>query len=226
MTDPKTAYSLITVVKKPRINPGEDIEIDIYISGEGDIEAAQLFIVHSRPTQEFDSGATVRSNLAPLDEQEFDHQTDVLTGVDAEDSGYISKRSGLQNGAHIPIPPQLFESSGVTVGREIIFPFEIRHTETTYEDRNDEKTLSPFTYTLPTKKSLLPTKESTDAGEYTIHTVITYEAPDGTIHQDKNQSKVTVRNYIEQHSFGLTIARYLLAFLALLSLIVTAISVT
>lgn len=217
MTGSQAAYSLVPVVKEPRINPGGDIEIDIYISGGGEVEAAQLFILHSRPTQDFDSLAEVKSNLAPLDEQEFNRGQQVLTGTDADDSDYILERKGLRNGTHVPIPPQLFEPSGFMAGNGPNFPFGIRYTERPYEDENDEMKLPPFEYTLPTTKH-------TDPGDYAIHTILTYETPNGDIYQDKNQSTVTVKNSLQKHNKGLTYARYSIAVLALLSLFVTAFS--
>ena len=201
-------YSLVPLLKQPRIDPDEDIEVDLYIVGSGDIKAAQLFIVHSHPDLVSDFG-TIEASLAPLTQDGSDPDEDVLTGEDARDSEYTTTNSLIQNGCHLPLSPALFESSATT--RELTLPFGVGYLEQKYNDK------PPITYTVPTSDSVVP-------GEYALHMVLSYETDTGKIKQDSHKIPVHVRNTREQHNRGITIARYMAAILALFSLIVTAVA--
>ncbi|TKX81343.1 hypothetical protein [Halorubrum sp. SD626R] len=200
------AYSLVPLLKQPRIDPTEQIEIDLYIVGSGDVRTAQLFVVHSHPDLVSDFG-TIDSSLAPLTEQEYDPDEGILTGEAAEDSEYTTTNELVQNGCHFPLSPALFESPATN--RDLTLPFGASYLE---QKHNGDP---PITYTVPTDNSVAP-------GEYALHMVLSYETGTGEIKQDAHKIPVHVRNTREQHNRGITIARYAAAILALLSLLVTA----
>lgn len=201
-------YSLVPLLKQPRIDPTEDIEIDVYIVGSGDIRAAQLFVVHSHPDLVSDFG-TIEASLAPLTHAEYDPDEGVVTGRAAEESEYTTANALVQNGCHFPLAPALFDAPATN--RELTLPFGAGYLEQTHNSK------PPITYTVPTNESVAP-------GEYSLQMVLSYETGTGEIKQDAHKVPVHVRNYREQHNRGITIARYAAAILALLSLVVTAVA--
>lgn len=205
------SYSLIPVVKEPRINPGDEIDIDLYVIGAGNVQSAQLSIVHSHTDLPSLSSGTVQSHLAPLKESEYEAEEGVLTGEKAGESAYVTEKTYIRNGCHFPIPSEFFNRFEPFPDQEFPVPFGIKYTEITHDQK------PPLNYSLPTESSTRP-------GKYTLHFALTYQTDCGVVHQDTHKVTVELRNFFERHNKGIAIARYVAAFVALLSLLVTAYS--
>ena len=70
MTEP--SYSLVTTVRTPQINPGDTVEIALYLTGIGNIDKSKLDITHSHPyVLSSEQVGKAKVNIVVLDHPHF-----------------------------------------------------------------------------------------------------------------------------------------------------------
>lgn len=213
MKDKDPSYSLVPLLKRSRINKGDNINIELYIVGDGSVEKGQIFIYHSDAILSSGASGKIQSNMAPISGEELDSPDDILCGEEAKDSDYTTESTFIQRYTHCPIPGEIITSSkrGSGLSNDSNLQFEIGYTEA------PEEMNPPFEYTLETTSSV-------DAGEYKIHAGLLYETPKGDVRQDTHELTVNVRNKLEKYSGIVFVIKVIALGLGVLSVVLTAYS--
>jgi hypothetical protein len=199
MGNSSSEYSLIALLHQPSINKGDDdVEIDIYVVGHGDVEKCQLFIVHSHPQLVASNFGTLKRRITTDEEESL------------EKRNIIKREEDLTNaGGHTPIDSDLFEELHYDQLLTQQLDLPVSYLETRHG------TEAPLHYELPT---------ASDAshGDYTITLLLTYVDGEGNIHQDREDVEVHVNTTREQWEPWPTRARIAGAIIAVGSLVITA----
>lgn len=200
-------YTLVPFVHNPRIDPGEEILIDVFIIGDGDVPRSQLFIAHSYPILVSDNIGRVKRSMT-IDEGDIisgDAIDDVIEDCE-EVSGDLTSTGGHYSFDERYLTELNYDEDEIS---KLGFPPSFLET------RHDGR--PPLRYRLPTDKGGTP-------GNYTVTIVFTYECEQGTIQQDRQDISIHVNNKREQWEPVPTIAGVFAAIIALFSLIIAATS--
>lgn len=197
------SYELIPVLRTPSINPGRKIEIDLFISGSGQVDSCQLTIIHAHPQLlDFDRehpGKIYRGVIYNQDNEKS------LRGRECiEDSGYSAVVNTNQNGTRINISPELLSYDSSDNEAET----SLGNLERTHPTEGNEP---PFQICLFTDSDADPT-------DYEITFVLTV-AKNGDVFTARESVKPHIKTKREQHETGITYAIVGSAIIAFVSLV-------
>lgn len=206
MTDESCKYSLIPLIHNPQIDPGDEVKIDVYIVGTGNVERSQLFIVHSHPILIADNIGRITTSMT------IDKDDDVISGSEAIGHRSRTTHDLTDAGGHYTFDNRYFSQIQYDERTIDRLDFSVSYLETRHDG------IPPLQYRLQTDSSAAP-------GEYTISLVLTYESKHSVVHQDRQDIKIHVNSKAQQLEPIPTIVGIIAALIALISLILTAISV-
>jgi hypothetical protein len=197
------SYELIPVLRTPSISPGKDIEIDLFISGSGQVDTCNLTIMHAHPElldlDREHPGKIYRGVVYDQEGGKF------LRGRECiEDSGYSAVVNTNQNGTRINISPQLLSDNSSDSEAEA----SLGDLERTHPTEGNE---SPFRICLFTDSDADPT-------DYEITFVLTV-TKNGDVFTERESVKPHIKTYREQHERSITYAIVGSAIIALVSLV-------
>lgn len=199
-------YTIVPVLRTPSVSPSETVKIDIYIVGSGDIEDNRLDIAHVNPRVISEDFGTIKMALLK------DPEGGIKTGK--ETNCYDSQRTNFNlndTGGKFSFPQEYFS-------RSLDDEHPTLHFDTTLlETKHDE--MPPIQYQLETASWATP-------GDYSLMMVFTYDDGSGNIFRDIKDVTFHVDSFRERWKPYPTVAGILAAFFALISLILTALSVT
>lgn len=196
MTDSNaSAYTPIPILRTPAINPGEDITVDLFISGAGDVEWCYLTILHAHPEiiDPRESGEIIPSVHV------YDNK--VLCGLEKlEEEVGDQELSVNQTGVRLGIDRELLtQESGEDLG-----PLERTHPL----DDGDP----------PYRLELKTVDDAPLGGNYEISFVLVYKTAEEIV-TTRETVKVHVKTSSERYSKEIAIATIISAAIALISLI-------
>lgn len=195
MTDSKSSYIPIPILRTPIINPGEEITVDLFVSGTGDVDWCYLTILHAHPelVQREDSGNFIEGVRI--------HNDTVLRGTKAIQEVGVPDIGLNQTGIRYVIDRELLKWGS----RDEQGLLEQTHPQ----DDGDP----PFRLELNTIDD-----DALSGGDYEISFVLVYETTEEII-TTREVVEVHVRSIREQHSKKLVAATIAGAVIALVSLI-------
>lgn len=205
------AYDVIPIVRTPNIDPGESIDIGIYVSGYGDVDRSKVSIFHSQPQilDKENPGELKHNIVGGLDKSSNEIQT-LFTGDVIIEEGLDPTLELTQSGVTLSLSPIHFADDpgwGPPRGHSHYAKNETYPrilSETTFNSR------SPVEITYFTSDQASP-------GDYEIHAVLTYGNGEQT-QQSKESVSVHINNRRERWEPVPTIAIILAALIALFSL--------
>jgi len=200
----KPSYALVPVLRTPSICPGQEIEIDLFISGDGEVDACHLTILHAHPNLldlERDNPGKVYRGVMYHQEKE-----EVLRGQEKiNDDDTVSGEFDTNiTGTRIKISSELFDS-GDDDGRENP---PLRELERTHPENGNDP---PFRLYLFTDCNASP-------GDYEITCVLTYAKDDRTF-TARETVEPHIKTYREQNNKWIAYAIIGGSVIALISLI-------
>lgn len=208
--DPTGTYSLIPLVERQSVNPGEDIRIDVYIIGAGKIGDNQLDVIHEHPD-------LITDDYGSIDVRVATKPTNEIVAGDEAEAQYKTSYDLNETGGKFSFSPRYFREAKESfekaggVGGEQPLAFPISYLD----DRHDGK--APIHYELCTA-------DDASSGDYRLMLLFTYKS-DGIIHQDRQPVSIHVKSRRERWE---PIPMYAIiggAIVGFLTLIVTALSV-
>lgn len=197
-TEPfEPSYTLLPVVHTPYVNPGDTVEMSLFLSGSGNVDKNKLDINHNHPAIIAEDPGIITSHISDAVEQTNHEFVGPAAGFD------IAKSQEMNTyGMYI------------NLARSYFIP-DIRHD---VPDRalppgvaeQNWESLPPISYELNIDKEAPP-------GNYKIFFTLSYEN-DGVVHQDQKTVEIHVRNWVERNRTALRligIAGTLIAFFSL-----------
>lgn len=195
-TDLAAEYSVITVLRRSQIDPGDPIELRIYLTGSGMPGRNKLHMNH-----------------------------DLEEVVDAENPGKLFFNLGISSdsGEVGKIDPPAEQSLDPRGGTTYIPPPIFAQGETPVEHALQWKLLEGTREGDPFLIASLNTISDATPGDYTLPVIFTYES-DGTPTQSRSESELHVNNWREQKEPWVTRGAVLAIVIALFSFIVQVVS--
>lgn len=193
-------YSLISIVQTPRIDPGDTIEVDLYVLGGGHIGDNRLDIIYGfQHLINADGQGQAESAVG------IDLDGNIRTGQETIDDELIKTRYELP-----------------ATGRQFSFASELINTHG-HESETDfpPSELGRSHDGNPPLRLEIKTGAEASPGNYELPLVFTYGSGE-IIKQDRTHVGVHVNSWVERHRYASTIAIIASAVIALLSLIATS----
>lgn len=195
MTDSKpSSHVPIPILRTPTIDPGEEVTVDLFVSGAGDVDWCYLTVLHAHPeiVQQRDSGDLIRGVHI--------RNGEVLRGTEDLAEVGLEKIGLNQTGCRIGIDTELLKKGS----RDELGLLEQTHPQ----DDGDP----PFRLKLKTSDDAPP------GGDYEISFILVYETAEAIV-TARAPVEVHVRTIREQHSKELVAATIAGAMIALISLV-------
>lgn len=184
----KASYELISVARSSHVDPGDTAQIEIYITGYGEIERNKLHIIHSVP--DFLSDSDPGKIYLPIAGLHDD--SDEMVGVS---SGQIIGEKELGNtGTMIHLHPSYFVEP----------------------PRNRRSNELPDLLAEGSHEGLAPVEvqinssRTTPPGDYDFTFTLSYENDDGEVKQSQQMTSIHVNSWVERNRKTLRVIALLL----------------
>jgi hypothetical protein len=195
----KSEYTPIPIVRTPEINPGEEIKIDIYLSGTGIPEQNRLFISPNKNLVGDEDPGEVRTYIQQAT-NDITGETEAVSGENHVQIWPVARSGahiGLRDANFYPVP-DMEETEGFL------------HPRVSERDHDNH---APVEVQINSRRC--------NPGEYSIPVVFIYES-EGDIKLARQEASVYVRTWAERHRRALE-AIGLIGVLATLGILYTAI---
>lgn len=219
-------YSIVPRIRTPRVNPGETVEVEIFLTGYGEIPKLRTFkISHSSPylyKRDSKSKIGVLEWCIKVAENEKGDIIGVWTGDSEADIRARGKVTHIRAHEEHPVDP-----FGVIVELNpgyFLSHKEVARLEGEPVDEHDRRILSEMTHDeIPPMLLKLNTLENARSGDHDIFLTLIYH--DGAeLKMDQKVVRFHVNSWIERHAKTLQWVVVVLGLLALCMEIIQAIS--
>lgn len=219
-------YSIVPRIRTPRINPGETVEVEIFLTGYGEIPRLRIFkISHSSPylyKRDSKSKIGVLEWCIKVAENEKGDITGVWTGDSEADIRVRGKVTRIRAHEEYPIDP-----FGVCVELNpgyFLSHNEVARLEGKPADEHDRRILSEMTHGGISPMLLkLNTLENARSGDHNIFLTLIY-GDVAELKMDQKAVSFHVNSWVEKHAKTLQWVVVVLGLLALSMEIIQAIS--
>ncbi|TKX86140.1 hypothetical protein EXE43_09930 [Halorubrum sp. SS5] len=177
MSNMKASYELISVAQSSHINPGDTAQIEVYITGYGDIERNKLHIIHSVPDFLSDSDpGKIYLPIAGL----YD-DSDEMSGVAS--GPFVGKKELGDTGTMIHLHPSYF-----------VEPARRRKSDELPDvlAEGSHEGLAPVQVQINSSKTTPP-------GDYDFTFTLSYEDDKGEVRQTQQTTSIHVNSWVERN---------------------------
>lgn len=191
-------FSLIPRIRDPKINPGETVEIDIFLTGYGPIPKFNKLYVSNSSPQLFQPDENNKIGYIQTCILSYQDDKGILTGVITGNAVNKNPRTGLDEpaiqkhevdptGTTMRLGPSFFDNMNLyfeTLGQKPPDTMVNIMGEGTYDG------FPPIYTSLNTSRKAPP-------GDHSVTFSLFYEAEDNVIQMDQKNVEVHVKNWIE-----------------------------
>lgn len=202
----RPSYRVIPVLNTPEISGGDDIVIEIYLSGYGVPEKAKLHVVYSG----IEVSKSASTTMLTAGASEINSTDENGNEVVFRGGGEATGTENLEKSHLIFIPdlPLFYPTDAVFGENSTGFTAPPSHSELEYPGDNEaDSMISPITLTIPTRSDHTP-------GDYNIELTLTTTDKHKNVYTTKETVSVRVQDWVERNNKKL---RAIAVFLAIVT---------